>query len=215
MFVLHITITSLNNIYFSFSNTDNTSEEVVNESYLENFTQEFKTLIASAKNFQNKNRENFDTNNIGVPEHTLENKLSTWFTSTSDSEVWKKGNELIVRDSIVSGLRESKMSFRRNIKTRFFPGERIQDMCFYVVPLLRKRPDNSFVGTNDAPHIEADEMLEELGKSKSLIWEMLLSVKIILSASTIRVDKHNANENNIDFIKVLVTYDSLDLKLEH
>ena len=215
MFVLHITITSLNNIYFSFSNTDNTSEEVVNESYLENFIQEFKTLIASAKNFQNKNRENFDTNNIGVPEHTLENKLSTWFTSTSDSEVWKKGNELIVRDSIVSGLRESKMSFRRNIKTRFFPGERIQDMCFYVVPLLRKRPDNSFVGTNDAPHIEADEMLEELGKSKSLIWEMLLSVKIILSASTIRVDKHNANENNIDFIKVLVTYDSLDLKLEH
>ena len=41
---------------------------------------------------------------------------------------------------------------------------------------------------------------------------MLLSVKIILSASTIRVDKHNANENNIDFIKVLVTHDSLLIK---
>ena len=130
MFVLHITITSVNNIYFSFSNTDNTSEEGINESYLENFIQEFKTLIANAKNFQNKNRENFDTNNIGVPEYTLENKLSTWFTSTSDSEVWKKGNELIVRDSILSGLRERKMLFRRKIKTRFFPGERIQEMYF-------------------------------------------------------------------------------------
>ena len=32
---------------------------------------------------------------------------------------------------------------------------------------------------------------------------MLSSVKIVLSAPTIRVDKHNANENNIDFIKLL------------
>ena len=35
---------------------------------------------------------------------------------------------LIVGDSIVSGLRESKMLFRRNIKVRFFPGARIQDV---------------------------------------------------------------------------------------
>ena len=32
---------------------------------------------------------------------------------------------------------------------------------------------------------------------------MLSSVKIVLSAPTIRVDKHNGNENNIDFIKFL------------
>ena len=41
---------------------------------------------------------------------------------------------------------------------------------------------------------------------------MLLSVKIILSAPTIRVDKHNANENNIDVIKLLETNDSLLIK---
>ena len=46
--------------------------------------------------------------------------FQNWFTSISDSEVWKKGTVLIVGDSIVSGLRESKMSFRRNIKVRFF-----------------------------------------------------------------------------------------------
>ena len=99
------------------------------------------------------------------------------------------------------------MSFRRNIKVRFFPGARIQDMYYYLVPLLRKRPGEIIlhVGTNDAPHIKADEMLEELGKLTSLILEMLPSVKIILSAPTIKVDKHNANENNIDFIKLLGT----------
>ena len=75
----------------------------------------------------------------------------------------------------MSGLRESKMSFRRNIKVRFFPGARIQDMYYYLVPLLRKRPDKIIlhVGTNDAPHMKADEMPEELCKLKSLIWEML------------------------------------------
>ena len=169
--------------------------------------QEFKTLIASVEDFQNKNRENFNTNNICVPEHSLENKPPNWFTSISDSKVRKKGTVLIVGDSVVSGLRESKMSFRRNIKVRFFPGARIQDMYYYLVPLLRKRPDKIIlhVGTNDAPHMKTDEMLEELGKLKSLIWEMLPSVKIVLSAPTIRVDKHNANENNINFIKLLET----------
>ena len=60
-------------------------------------------------------------------------------------------------------------------------------MYYYLVPLLRKRPDKIIlhVGTNDAPHIKVDEMLEELGKLNNLIWEMLPSVKIILSAPTI------------------------------
>ena len=84
-------------------------------------------------------------------------------------------------------------------------------MYYYLVPLLRERPDKIilYVGINDAPHIKADEMLEELGKLKSLIWEMFPSVKIILSAPTRRVDRHNANENNIDFIKLLETINYL------
>ena len=168
--------------------------------------QEFKTLIANVEDFQNKNRDNFDINNICVPKHALENKLPNWFISISDSEVWKKGTVLIVGDSIVSGLRENKMSFRRNIKVRFFPGARIQDMYYYLIPLLRKRSDKIIlhVGTKDAPHIKADEMLEELGKLKSLILKMLPSVMVILSAPTIRLDKHNANES-INFIKLLET----------
>ena len=39
------------------SNTDNTSdEEVLSKSYLEKVIQDFKTLIANVKDFQNKNR---------------------------------------------------------------------------------------------------------------------------------------------------------------
>ena len=78
----------------------------------------------------------------------------------------------------MSGLRESKMSFRRNIKVSFFPQARIRDIFYYLVLLLRKRPDKMIlhVGTNDASHIKADKILEELGELKNLIWEMLPSV---------------------------------------
>ena len=41
---------------------------------------------------------------------------------------------------------------------------------------------------------------------------MLPSVKIILSAPTIRVDRHNAKESNIDFIKLLEANDFLLVK---
>ena len=54
--------------------------------------------------------------------------------------------------------------------------------------------------------------LEELGKLKGLIWEMLTSVKIILSAPTIKMDKHNTNENNINSVTLLQKNDSLMIK---
>ena len=80
--------------------------------------------------------------------------------------------------------------------------------------MLRKRPDKIilYVGRNDAPLIKADKMLEELGKLKNLIWKMLPSFKIIMSGPTKRVDKHNASESNINFIKLLETNNSLLIK---
>ena len=41
---------------------------------------------------------------------------------------------------------------------------------------------------------------------------MLPSVEIILSSRIIRVNKHNENENNIDFIKLLEANDYLQIK---
>ena len=74
---------------------------------MENVIQEFKTFITNVKDFKNKNRENIDTNNICVPAHVLENKLSNLFNSISGSEAWRKGTVLIAGDSVVAGLGES------------------------------------------------------------------------------------------------------------
>ena len=64
------------------------------------------------------------------PSMPWKKNLSNWFTSISDSKIWKKGTVLIVGNSVASGLRESKMLFKKNIKVRFFPGARIQDIYY-------------------------------------------------------------------------------------
>ena len=93
-----------------------------------------------------------NTNKICVPKHALECKLPNWFTSISDSEVWKKGTALIVGNSIVFVLRESKTSFSRNMKVLFFFGARIQDMYRYLVQLLHKRPDKIIIHVVQTTH---------------------------------------------------------------
>ena len=93
-----------------------------------------------------------NTNKICVPEHALECKLPNWFTSISDSEVWKKGTALIVGNSIVFVLRESKTSFSRNMKVLLFFGARIQDMYRYLVQLLHKRPDKIIIHVVQTTH---------------------------------------------------------------
>ena len=58
-------------------------------------------------------------------------------------------------DSILSGLREHKMSHRRSLKICYFLGVRIADMKNYSVPLLMKQPQRIIlhIGTNDTPYL--------------------------------------------------------------
>ena len=85
----------------------------------------------------------------------------------------KKRTTFITGDSILSGLRESKMSKRRLIKVRYFPGARIRDMFFYLVPLLHKKPDKMIlhIKTNYSTFYSATEIVEEIGKLKQYILE--------------------------------------------
>ena len=66
-----------------------------------------------------------------------------------------KGATLIMGDSILSSLRQHKMSHRRSLKVRYFPGARIADMKHYSVPLLMKQFERIIlhIGINDAPFL--------------------------------------------------------------
>ena len=123
---------------------------------------------------------------------------------TNKQHTWKKGTILIMGDSILSGLREYKMSRRKTIKVRTFPCV-INDMKFFVVSLLKKKPDKVIihVRTNDAPHFTPDEMFKNMKELRLLIQKMLPSAKIIISSPVIRVDKANSDINNKTFISLL------------
>ena len=51
----------------------------------------------------------------------------------------EKGTTLIIGDSILSGLREFKMSKQKTIKVRTFPGATIGEMKFFIIPHLKKK----------------------------------------------------------------------------
>ena len=71
---------------------------------------------------------------------------------------------VIVGDSMLRDLADSKMSQKKLIKVRMFPGATIWDMKIFVVPRLKKKPDNIIihVETNNAPRSSSYEMFHEI-----------------------------------------------------
>ena len=95
----------------------------------------------------------------------------TKLLKTYEDGKWKKGMTLIIGDSILSGLREHKISHKRTLKVRCFPGARIADMKHYSVPLLMKQPERIIllIGTNDALVLTPENMFKELKELRDFI----------------------------------------------
>ena len=67
------------------------------------------------------------------------------------------------------------MSKQRFIEVRYFPGAKIRNMIFYLVPPLHKKPDNIIwhIETNDSAFYSTLEIAEEIGKLKQYVLEQL------------------------------------------
>ena len=187
-------------------NLDQTDKTPFDE-VADNAINQLKVLIENTKHLQSKHKELFATSKNEDP-ITILSDLSEPRMSNKQ-HTWKKGTTLIMGDSILSGLREYKMSRRKTIKVRTFPGATINDMKFFVVPLLKKKPDKVIihVGTNDAPHFIPDEMFKNMKELRLLIQKLVPSAKIIISSPVIRVDKANSDINNKKFISLLNSTD--------
>ena len=116
-------------------------------------------------------------NNVNVafnPELTIFNVDAANYLKNqgnSQNHSWEKGTTLIIGDLILSGLGEYKMSKRKSIKVRTFPGATIGDTKFFIIPHLRKSPDKIVlhVGTNDAPHVTLKELFNAIKDLESSI----------------------------------------------
>ena len=65
---------------------------------------------------------------------------------------------------MVEGIDERRLSSKRFIKIRNFPGETISDMYQYLIPLFEKKPDYAIldIGTNDVVNYERKEIVDKL-----------------------------------------------------
>ena len=117
----------------------------------------------------------------------LEKSQSPAKQKSSPSQ-WPVGTTLIVGDSMLGGIEESRLGPKR--KVRSFPGATIEDMSQYIVPLLRKRPTCvvAHVGTNDASFSTAKQIADDLFKLQEQIHATLPECKVILSSPINRLD---------------------------
>lgn len=92
-----------------------------------------------------------------------------------------------------------------NFKVCSFPGKKINDMHFYLALSLLKKPDKIIlhINTNDARFMDANEMLKCVFDLKQVSLIKLPSVKILMSAPTVRNDKANSNEKYNNIIKLI------------
>ena len=94
-------------------NLDQTDKTPFDE-VADNVINQLKVLIENAKHLQSKHKELFATSKNEDP-ITILSDLSEP-RMTNKQHTWKKGTTLIMGDSILSGLREYKMSRRKTIK---------------------------------------------------------------------------------------------------
>ena len=86
---------------------------------------------------------------------------------------WAEGTCLIAGDSTILGLQERRMGGK--FKTRGFSGAVIEDLYYYMHPLLEKIPSHVIImaGTNDAKNKDANQIIDELVKLKEYVGKTL------------------------------------------
>ena len=105
--------------------------------------------------------------------------------------LWKKGTTLIIGDSMLGGIDETRLW---NTKVRSKPGASIEDMFFQITPYLRKNPSNIIchVGTNNAKSDDANMIMEKLVKLKEYIMTWCPVANLVFSSLIMRKDDKHA-----------------------
>ena len=126
-----------------------------------------------------------------VPRWTLRQLLRIYKNPLPPEALWRKGTTLIIGDSMLGGIDESRL---RNTKVRVKPGATIEDMFFQITPYLRKSPTNIIchVGTNNAKDDGSNEIMEKLVQLKEYILSRCPAAKLVFSTVIDRYDDMGA-----------------------
>ena len=154
--------------------------------------------LSSFNNIKNKNvttaSHNDDIEIIhddNTNTYVVKDALHVYNSELDHHILWKKGTTLIVGDSMLNGLDETKL---RNCKVRVYPGSSVEDMHYNITPLLRKQPSTVIlhVGTNNTTRDNSHQIIEKLVNLKRFIVSQIPGVKLIISSLIRRYDDRNA-----------------------
>ena len=149
-----------------------------------------------------KHRKNNNTKNLSSSERKAHNILES-----------KKVE--IIGDSMLYGINEKGLCKGHKVKVRSYPGSTTEDICDYINPAIRRKPDVVIIhsGTNDLSH-----EIQTINKMKSVVKQVRNSIpntKIVISGVIGRKDKKDlevkvsdlnsrlknyCKQQNIDFI---------------
>ena len=105
---------------------------------------------------------------------------------------------------MIAGLKEAKLSRNRKLKVRFFPGVKIEDSYYYLVPLLKKKADIILdFGTNDTPYKNEDEIYKELKSKKDYKQGDVHLAKYIYISNNVTVRQQKYLKKYVEKLKVV------------
>ena len=111
--------------------------------------------------------------------------------SKSNKKPWPPNTCLIVGDSTLNGLNESRMSKNKQIVVRSFSGAVVNDFYNYLEPLMEKKPSKLIIhaGTNDTTNKNANEILNDLVQLRDYI-KKRFGIDMCISSPTLRCDNY-------------------------
>ena len=113
-----------------------------------------KKILNKSTNSQSESNDSYKYENIATKKLTAQQKKTSEENKNGMKHSWPKETCIVIRDSMVAGIDERKMSRKRLIKVRLFPVATCSDRYHFLEPILEKKTNHVIlhVETNDVAH---------------------------------------------------------------
>ena len=151
-----------------------------------------KSLKSSSNNNQHQNASSFESESLA--------DMSSKQSSFKNSKIESKKDVIIIGDSMLNGINEESLSDDRfKVKVKNHSGATTEDICDFIKPEVRKKPDIIIVhaGTNDITN--NTKSFENYKKITDTIKSKLPNCKYAISNVVMRKDKPDIEKKVIEF----------------
>lgn len=154
------------------------------------------TSIAEKETSWKENKISFEKQLTEVRKRNHDNYLKTKNNDEKLQSVKEKTNVLLIGDSMLNGINEVHLTNEKiNTKIKYLSGARVNDINKRLDEFLIEKPDIVMlhVGTNDAPHMASNNLVDVLVTLKNKVQNLLPDTKVIMSTMINRIDDGKAN----------------------